>query len=128
MSAVCSYGQGGGIIDVAIQQRTAEAYELSLDSRNGNQLKVTLTALDGTIYLEKLVSSEVVIDNLSSGAYQLITEDQTGLRKAGFNLYVESRLFFCAYFFHQPISVDSGIPFFHHLFQLFFLGIGMSEF
>jgi len=84
MSAVCSYGQGGGIIDVAIQQRTAEAYELSLDSRNGNQLKVTLTALDGTIYLEKLVSSEVVIDNLSSGAYQLITEDQTGLRLSHF--------------------------------------------
>ena len=83
MSAVCSYGQGGGIIDVVIQ-RTAEGYKLNLDIPDGNQVKATLLTSDGEIYFEKFISNGVVPDNLPSGTYQLIAEDQTGRNQSYF--------------------------------------------
>jgi len=83
MSAVCSYGQGGGIIDV-VTQKSAEVYKLSIDVRSENQVRATLIASDGTIFLEKQVSNGVVIDNLPLGTYRLITEDQTGQSQSYF--------------------------------------------
>jgi len=82
-STVCSYGQGGGIIDVVIQ-RTAEGYELSLGISNGNQVKATLLTSDDEICFEKLISNGVVTNNLPSGTYQLIAEDQTGSNQSYF--------------------------------------------
>lgn len=81
-SIVCSYGQGGGIIDVVIQARTAEVHELKLDTY-GNQVKVSLITSDGIVYLQKTMS-DGVIDNLPSGTYQLTVEDLNGHRQSYF--------------------------------------------
>lgn len=81
-SAVCSYGQGGGIIDVVIQARTAKAYEVKLDVPNGNQVKVSLITADGITHLQKIISGGVITDNLPSGTYQLTVEDLSGRRQS----------------------------------------------
>lgn len=83
-SAVCSYGQGGGIIDVVIQARTAEVYELKLDVPSGNQVKVTLITSDGITHLQKIISDGVITNNLPSGIYRLTVEDLTGRRQSHF--------------------------------------------
>jgi len=79
MSAACSYGQGGGIIDVVTQKESTGIYEVTLRVSSQSEVKISLIASDGTMYLENFVSSARVLKSkLPSDTYQLIlTESQT---------------------------------------------------
>jgi len=83
ISVVCSYGQRVGIVDVVIQAQTAEVYELNL--KIYEEVKISLIASDGTVYLEKIASDEVIIGKFPSGTYQLlINEEQIGRSESYF--------------------------------------------
>jgi len=84
VSVVCSYGQGGGIIDVVTRQKSAKIYELSLNVHSGNEIKVSLITSDGTVYLQKTVSDGVITDSLPSGTYRLVAEEQIGRSQSYF--------------------------------------------
>jgi len=72
-SAACSYGQGGGIIDVVFRQNTAETHELTVKNSVKNDVKIFLIASDGTQHFEYLLNpGEILTNNLPSGTYQLM--------------------------------------------------------
>jgi len=91
MSAVCSYGQGGGIIDVVFRQNTAETHELTVSNSVKSKVKLSLITSSDFLSFEAFLNpGEILTKNLPSGTYQLsIVEYNTTGRNTSYFLRLE---------------------------------------